>query len=91
VKDKIATAVIPTLLGILLTVQGWIVIEVMKSKYTHLDSTDERRIVAELKMDTRERLVTIADELAKISTRLDMLADTQIQILIAIEAERKEH
>ena len=90
-KDKIATAVIPTILGVILTIQGWIIIEVMKSKYTHLDQHDERRIVMELKADTRERLTTIAEELAKISTRLDMLADTQVQILIAIEAERNNN
>ena len=83
--SKIMLAVLP----IVLTFQGWCVGEIMKSKYTHLDRADERRILDAVERDAMQREGRISEELAKINARLDLLTQTQIEILIAVEAKKE--
>lgn len=83
--SKILIAVFP----LLLTFQAWCVGEIMKSKYTHLDQADERRILETVERQAQRREDRIETELAKINARLDLLTETQIQILIAVEASKE--
>ena len=82
-------SVAPVLCSLFLGLHGWCITEIVKSKYTHLNRSDERRIVATVKADTKEKLDGIEKELAKIAARLDVLAETQVRILIAVEASKK--